>query len=106
MLLGREALRLYHVFFGGIGSLLKIPCLATLGMCSSISGGSVVLVIESLLIPNLETRGMGWFAWNSCSSLDFKYELRHANWRKSSAPNLAGRSPIAPRYTHLRTLSN
>lgn len=99
MLLGSEVLRLYHGFFEGIGSLLKTPCLATLGIRSSISGGSVCLVVgtESLFIPNLETRGMGWFVRNSCSSLDFKYELRHASWRKSSAPNLAGRSLIAPR---------
>ena len=61
ILLGREVLLLYHGFLG-IGSLLKTPCRATLGIQSSTSGGKVVLVTrESLFIPNLETRGMvGW----------------------------------------------
>jgi len=93
MLLGTEVRLLYHGF---LGSLLKTPFLATLGITSSTSGGRVVLTAnESLFTPNFDTRGMGGLERISCS-LDFKYEFRQANWRKSSAPNLAGRLFIAP----------
>ena len=72
ILLGSEVLRLYHGFFRGMGSLLNIPCRATLGIQSSTSGGNVVLLLaqESLFIPNFVTRGIGWLERISCSSLD------------------------------------